>query len=156
MSEFHLIMGLPLSGKTTYAEEHIVPNDTPLVMMTEAYMNDVSGQPRMTRESWDEFYRDLGKSLAKDDIVVIDGNNTHRGSRKRMLEFARSSGARTHLHVLCTPPVTCTKRARKTGEALDGNLLRSQINKFFVSLGSIAEEPWDEVTWVPGEYSDED
>lgn len=150
VSEYHVIMGLPGAGKSTYAEHQIVPDKTPVILTLEAYAEDAEDRPRMTTKSWVDFYADLSEVLSGDDIVVIDGNNLHSGSRRQALLVAKEMGAQhTRLHVLCTTPRMCVQRARRAGVEMDGRILRKNIDKFFLSLALIADEPWDEVTFIP-------
>lgn len=149
MADLHVLMGLPLSGKTTYADHSTNIADDASVIELAEYAIDTDG-PRMPAESWECAYADIEEALLGGASVVVDGNNTMSSSRRAILNKARPHAKQTHLHILCTPPSVCIKRCKLDAESRKGfmKVMRHQTDLFIVSLVDIPGEDWDCIKFI--------
>lgn len=152
MAEVHVIMGLPLAGKTTYADRSSNLPENACVIELSDYTSMTPHGPRMTKEGWKLAYADMRDAIANDESIVIDGNNTMPTSRKEMLDTTKAYGAtRTTLHIMCTPMSVCIKRGNiTTPEQRKAfmKMMRHQVDLFIGSLADIPNEGWDCVRFI--------
>lgn len=152
MADVHVIMGLPMSGKTTYADRsNNLPDDACVIELSDYTSNTPNG-PRMTAQGWQLAYADMRDAIENTEPLVIDGNNTMSTSRKEMLDTTKTYGAtRATLHVMCTPMSVCIKRAdAQTPEQRKAlmKMMRHQVDLFIGSLADIPDEGWDCVRFI--------
>lgn len=144
-------MGLPRSGKTTYAESTMNIPDNATLVCIEDYAEGSDTGPRMSNDAWENVYTDIYAAVSNNEHVVVDGNNTQSYSRSEIMRVCKQFGAqRCVLHVVCTNPRTCYRRMRVTPEnrSLVQKTMRHQVDLFMDSLYDIQYEGWDHILYV--------
>jgi len=112
ISEFHMLVGIVGSGKSTLCKKLLVDKQATLVSSDDIRL-EVCGN--MTDQSkngliFTKIIPERIKAGLKAGNVVYDATNYNRKSRREWLTLAKSLGARTVVHQMLTPFDECRRR----------------------------------------------
>lgn len=108
-----MVMGLPSSGKTTYAHNFCIQNPGVLYLGSDAIrfrMGKPKGDQSVRKEVWDYIEKTTREHLEVGWDVIIDGMLLNPKTRKRFIKIAREFGAEVEIHVMDTPLEMCLER----------------------------------------------
>lgn len=118
------MVGLPGSGKTHYANETILGNESPFAMLLssddirDAFSLDGTLGTRGYKPYAERFVRGVIENFARGCLhhgrdAIIDATNLTRDHRAEAIYWASDASARTECHYLKCSPETSFKRSAK-------------------------------------------
>lgn len=112
MATLTLLMGLPASGKSTYAREHAEGT----VLHMDDIRHAVTGSYRINKVTRPLYYKvcqDAVKHFLQYGLdVVLDGNLLSKQARSPYISLAKQAGARVHV-IWFDPPMDVIERRLK-------------------------------------------
>jgi predicted kinase len=134
--------GIPASGKSTHAAtldaDEVLSADIVRKVRGKLDLHQV-GALRMLAPP----------RLRSGEALVIDACNTRKSDRLSWLDAARWSLAESHLIVMDTPLDVCLARNSERGsQSVPEKIVTAQHDRMTRIRETIADEPWDEVTFI--------
>ena len=110
----HLLIGLPGSGKSTFAQQLAKLDSHSVIISTDRIRGELFGD-EATQGSWAEIeaevFRRVKQAIARGKSVIYDATNINRAWRLDWLEKAAAVGARQWMAwYLNLPLATCLQR----------------------------------------------
>lgn len=155
MSCLYIMIGIPGSGKSTFASE--VFKDKAEIVSTDALREELLGDASNQSygdEIFKEAYKRIADNISKNKDVCFDATNINRKSRKRLFEFLRSKKLNPEISaiVMNTPIAQCLyndcyremKGERFVGkEVIHKFISKFQLPEFSEGFNSIFLSPHD-------------
>lgn len=139
MGKVFILVGVPASGKSTWAENYIGNHPNTLILSSdvlrkEYYENDnIQGNPafifKLMRERLDNY-------LKTGYNVIIDATNMNRKNRKEYFAIAKKYNAETNAIVFATPYETCLRRNEERGRKVPESIIERMISRFEIPTRS--------------------
>lgn len=143
MPTLTVTMGLPGSGKTTWAREqsgiHVGTDAARTQRDWTAALDTIDDAARRTRDH-----------LRAGHDVTVDPCAISQAQRQQWLAIARDAGARARLVVVHTPAVECERRnmARPIGERVPYQRMARYQQQWAAALRAVEHEDWDDIVHV--------
>lgn len=125
-----LLVGLPGSGKSTFAETHF-PHDAIVSTdrLREQLSNNIQNQ-LVTQKAWQIARRMVEERLKHGEITVLDAQNLIEGDRAQFYEIAKSAGARVEAIFLNVPPEKSIERDKGRTKKVGAEYIKSRKTVF--------------------------
>jgi len=111
---FHLLCGVPASGKSTYAQTLLAANPEMVYLCPDLLREEMTGD--MSDHSADSFiwgnliYTRIVGARTQSKDILFDATSYRPKNRKGPCQFARKEGYRVVAHVMKTPFEVCLER----------------------------------------------
>jgi len=118
MNKLYVLVGLPASGKTTYANNNL----DAVILSSDEYREKMYGDindQMHNSEVFDALYKDMIRLLRDSKNVCVDATNISRKSRSRIINLIRDS------HIYCD--IECVLFATSIGTILYRNSIRDRV-----------------------------
>lgn len=114
-----LLVGIPCSGKSYYADIHFKPKNIKIVSTDEIRI-EMTGTRKFNIQGNNEIF-EIALSRIKEELinerdVAFDATNTNKRYRKNIIKIAKSCSSRIVAVVIRTPLDVCIKRNRERPE----------------------------------------
>lgn len=110
----YMLIGIPCSGKSTYAKELSLKDPRALIISTDEIRKEITGKYAFSSDT-NEIVFDIAKetlrnSLMQRNTVIFDATNTNKKYRKSILDIAKKMQVKVIGIVFKTPIMECLKR----------------------------------------------
>ncbi len=158
MSELHIMVGIPGSGKSTIAQylldagkvdAWVYPDDIRAQMIFE---RGLAGDPYFNVTIEDDVWASadlmVKEILRTDDRVLVDATHLTKKSRRKWLLLARTFQATPIAHYVKVDFETCTKRNQQRTRVVPAEVMeRFRQSAMGVSKGILESEGWEVITY---------
>jgi predicted kinase len=115
----YMLVGIPCSGKSYYAEIHFKPKNIKIVSTDEIRI-EITETRKFNLQGNNEIF-EIAFSRIKEELinqrdVVFDATNTNKKYRKNIIKLAKLCNSRIVAVVMKTPLDICIKRNRERSE----------------------------------------
>lgn len=111
MARLDIMVGIPGSGKTSYALNNLITSDT-IYLSSDDTRKRMYGFESQTHnaEVFASMEKDMVKALEKGKHVVYDATNLHKKRRVKLIQIAKKYKAEVNAYLCCTPINTILER----------------------------------------------
>lgn len=112
MNNFMMLVGLPGSGKSYWAEKHAEVNHHAVIHSSDALRRELFGSEDVqdrNRELFEELHRRIKADLLADKDVIYDATNINSKRRTAFLQEIENIDCRKTAIVMSTPFIVCLK-----------------------------------------------
>lgn len=111
MARLDIMVGIPGSGKTSYALNNLITSDT-IYLSSDDTRKRMYGFESQTHnaEVFASMEKDMVKALEKGKHVVYDATNLHKKRRIKLIQIAKKYKAEVNAYLCCTPINTILER----------------------------------------------
>lgn len=144
---FFMMIGLPGSGKSTYAKE-LAKEYNAVIFSSDAYREKIFSDENCQRSPklvFDTLYNDMFKALDNNINVIFDATNIKRADRQRCLDRLSKYDTKRIACVMNTPTDVCIARDSQRDRTVGMNVINNMFAKFEpvdISLENF-DEIWD-------------
>ena len=135
MNKLTLMVGLPASGKSTYAED--MADDNTVVLSSDDYRKKLLGDEKCQENNeivFKTLYKDARELLESGKNVVIDATNINMKARRRALaNFSNMKIVREAI-VMATPYEICIKRDKERSRTVGEEVIKKFLHRFEVPM----------------------
>lgn len=147
MSDMIVLMGIPGSGKSTWASEsdyyrYIISPDS--IRETLGDINDQSRNDEVFRIAHERVNNHLQRGLH----VVFDATSVTERARRDLLRIADSIPGTFKRLVVFDPGPVAFERNSQRDRVVPDHVMHRMVTNFSRSLGQIGYEPWDFIEFV--------
>ena len=135
MNKLTLMVGLPASGKSTYAKE--MADDNTVVLSSDALRKELLGDERCQDDNdivFKTLYRRAKECLLEGKDVVIDATNINMKARRRALANFANMDIRREAVVMATPYEVCLKRDKLRERTVGEEVIKKFLYRFEVPM----------------------
>ena len=151
--EFVVVVGVPGSGKTTWANEYAASTNG-IVVSSDDVRVDLWGDASIQKEQnkvFAEVHRRVIEGLKAKKTVIMDATNLHAKWRKALIRDMRSATKmdfRCICAVIATLPEVCIARQEQRDRKVPAEVIRRYVTQFQVPFYN---EGWDDIWIVKGD-----
>lgn len=113
-NSLYILIGIPNSGKSTYADNFLLKHPNIIVIATDEIRNQLTGTYEFSLKSnksvFDIAKKMINEALVQGFDVVFDATNTNKRYRKTIINIAKRNNAKTIAVVFKTPLGICLDR----------------------------------------------
>lgn len=145
MADLNILVGLPASGKSSWAERN---KGDCVIVSTDELREIINGSLLIQHNSGRIFsyaYDIIKMSLEYGQSVIFDATNLHKKDRLNMLNYFRSYANNINLVVFKTSFEDCINRNNKRGDKVPIKRLNEMYNTY--ELPS-EDEGFDNITYI--------
>ena len=152
MANLIILIGLPGSGKSTYARQYV--NDhlgkavwrSSDVCRAQLYGDArIQGNPQKV---FKKLHEEVKLALLRGFDVLYDATNVNRKSRKAAIQLGKDCGANIHAHIIWAPVETCVQRDSQRDRTVGYDVIKKMLYRFEAPY---YDEGFDEIKIVYSE-----
>ena len=136
MNKLIILVGLPASGKSTYAKNVLASEDT-IVLSSDELRKELLGDENCQSNNqlvFDTLYRRAKENLQKGLNVVIDATNINIKDRKRTLSWFKGMNIKRVAIVFATPFEVCYERDKKRERTVGKEVIDKFLYRFEIPM----------------------
>ena len=129
------------SGKRTFARKHFAPYEVVSSDVCRGIVSNDDNDQSATKDAFDLLHYIVGKRLQRGLLTVVDATSVQQGSRKKLIDLARSYHALPVAIVLYIPEKVCRERnAEREDRNFGHHVIRRQRKTLKQSLRGLKRE----------------
>lgn len=150
MGTLFILMGIPCSGKSTYAKKFFCESNT-IIISTDEIRKELTGTYKYSQKTNNAVF-ETAKSrveyyLSRNFNVYFDATNTKKSSRKNFIDISKKHHSKVVCIVLNTPLEICKKRNSK--RKIDRRIPIETLTTMSSSVESVSEsEGFDKIVYI--------
>jgi len=113
-NKLFILIGIPCSGKSTYANKFILNNPNTILISTDEIRKQITGVYQFSEKTnllvMETAKKMLYKALMQGMDVIYDATNTNKNYRKSIIKISKQTSLQTIGVVFKTPVTICLKR----------------------------------------------
>lgn len=126
-----ILIGLPASGKSTYAEK--IKNNNTIVLSSDSIRKEIYGDESIQgnpKEIFDTLYSRMRLALSENKDVIVDATNINIRDRSLSINIAKEFNSDIEAVVFETPIEECKKRNLKRKRVVPDFVYDRMSNKY--------------------------
>lgn len=135
MAELTITVGLPASGKTTWAKQH--ENDNTIVLSSDGLRKELLGseQDQSNNELvFNTLYKRAKEYLSNGKNVIIDATNVSMKDRRRTLSQFQKFDVKKNCILFATPFEICIERDKTREKSVGKDVIMKFLHRFEVPM----------------------
>lgn len=144
MPKLILMVGLPASGKSTYAEQLALKEDA-VILSSDQLRGELYGDVNDTEhnnEVFAELHKRIKENLVKGNNVIWDSTNISYKKRKIFLEGIRKTNCTKECYFMATPYEVCLEQNSQRNRQVPEHVLKRMYKNIFIPQ---YYEGWDKI-----------
>lgn len=136
MNTLTLLVGLPASGKSTFAREHLA-NDNTIILSSDDLRKELLGNESYQDNNdlvFKSLYKRAKEFLQNGKNVVIDATNINIKARRSALSHFDKMPIIRQALVFATPYFVCVDRDKKRERTVGKNVIKKYIQRFEIPM----------------------
>jgi predicted kinase len=157
MTHFVMMVGLPASGKSTYAKNFNLYGGDFVTISSDAIRKELFGDESVQKDNgrvFGEVFKRVKSNLLKGNNVIVDATFINRKSRKGLLEMvSKIADVSKEAIVMTTPYHVCIARDAERNRTVGREVIKKFLMRFQIPMYS---EGFDEIYIVKHDYHSDD
>lgn len=157
MTHFIMMVGLPASGKSTYAKNFNQYGEYFEIISSDAIRKELFGDESVQKDNgkvFGEVFKRTKNNLLRGNNVIVDATFINRKSRKGILEMvSKIDNVTKEAIVMTTPYHVCVARDMERDRTVGKDVIKKFLMRFQIPMYS---EGFDDISIVKHDYHPDD